>query len=85
MPSQLVDNRYMTKASAPAPNTPATAPVASGPAFSTLSLDPPTLANLTQLGYLSMTPIQAACLPAALSGQDLIAQAKTGSWPRCNA
>ena len=79
MPSQRVDNRYMTKASAPAPNTPATAPVASGPAFSTLSLDPPTLANLTQLGYLGMTPIQAACLPAALSGQDLIAQAKTGS------
>jgi ATP-dependent RNA helicase DbpA len=69
----------MTKASAPAPNTPATVPVASGPAFSTLALDPPTLENLTQLGYLSMTPIQAACLPAALSGQDLIAQAKTGS------
>ena len=35
--------------------------------------------NLQQLGYLSMTPIQAASLPPALAGQDLIAQAKTGS------
>ena len=67
----------MTKAPAPAP-TPAR-PAPSGPAFSTLALDPPTLDNLTQLGYLSMTPIQAASLPAALQGQDLIAQAKTGS------
>jgi ATP-independent RNA helicase DbpA len=37
------------------------------------------LANLQQLGYLSMTPIQAAALPPALDGRDLIAQAKTGS------
>ncbi len=37
------------------------------------------LANLEQLGYSSMTPIQAASLPIALAGHDLIAQAKTGS------
>lgn len=37
------------------------------------------LANLTQLGYTAMTPIQAASLPVALLGKDLIAQAKTGS------
>jgi len=37
------------------------------------------LANLEQLGYTSMTPIQAASLPIALGGHDLIAQAKTGS------
>ena len=36
-------------------------------------------ANLQQLGYLTMTPIQAASLPIALAGHDLIAQAKTGS------
>ncbi|MBW8315788.1 MAG: ATP-dependent RNA helicase DbpA, partial [Hydrogenophaga sp.] len=35
--------------------------------------------NLQQLGYLSMTAIQAASLPAALLGKDIIAQAKTGS------
>jgi ATP-independent RNA helicase DbpA len=44
-----------------------------------LPLAPATLANLKQLGYLQMTPIQAASLPLALAGRDLIAQAKTGS------
>jgi ATP-dependent RNA helicase DbpA len=47
--------------------------------FSALSLPPHMLANLQQLGYLQMTPIQAASLPLALLGKDLIAQAKTGS------
>jgi ATP-dependent RNA helicase DbpA len=53
-------------------------PAAARP-FSTLPLAPAMLANLTQLGYLVMTPIQAASLPLALAGHDLIAQAKTGS------
>ncbi|MEJ8858399.1 ATP-dependent RNA helicase DbpA [Variovorax robiniae] len=47
--------------------------------FTTLPLSPQALANLTQLGYTRMTPIQAAALPLALLGKDLIAQAKTGS------
>ena len=47
--------------------------------FASLQLNPATLANLQQLGYLEMTPIQAAALPPALLGKDLIAQAKTGS------
>ena len=47
--------------------------------FSALALSPATLANLQQLGYLHMTPIQAASLPPALLGNDLIAQASTGS------
>ena len=58
--------------------TAAVAPSAAA-AFSRLPLAPATLANLEQLGYLAMTPIQAASLPLALAGQDLIAQAKTGS------
>ncbi|NCT99336.1 MAG: ATP-dependent RNA helicase DbpA [Comamonadaceae bacterium] len=52
---------------------------ASPTAFSALPLSPATLANLEQLGYTAMTPIQAAALPPALLGKDLIAQAKTGS------
>jgi ATP-independent RNA helicase DbpA len=48
-------------------------------AFSELPLPAALLANLTQLDYLTMTPIQAASLPVALAGHDLIAQAKTGS------
>ena len=47
--------------------------------FASLSLPAHVLANLTQLGYTQMTPIQAAALPVALLGKDLIAQAKTGS------
>ncbi len=47
--------------------------------FSALALSPATLANMQQLGYLHMTPIQAASLPPALLGNDLIAQASTGS------
>jgi ATP-independent RNA helicase DbpA len=47
--------------------------------FAALTLPPATLANLQQLGYSSMTPIQAASLPLALAGHDLIAQARTGS------
>ena len=50
-----------------------------GTAFEQLPLSAAMLANLRQLQYLSMTPIQAASLPIALEGQDLIAQAKTGS------
>jgi ATP-dependent RNA helicase DbpA len=47
--------------------------------FSALPLAPHVVANLTRLGYTRMTPIQAATLPLALAGRDLIAQAKTGS------
>ncbi len=47
--------------------------------FSSLALPPAQLANLESLGYLEMTAIQAAALPPALAGRDLIGQAKTGS------
>ena len=47
--------------------------------FNELPLSPKLLATLQQLEYLTMTPIQAASLPVALAGRDLIAQAKTGS------
>jgi len=50
-----------------------------GSSFATLALPAATLANLDRLGYAAMTPIQAASLPIALAGHDLIAQAKTGS------
>ncbi len=47
--------------------------------FNELPLAPTMQATLQQLGYLTMTPIQAASLPITLAGHDLIAQAKTGS------
>lgn len=47
--------------------------------FSSLGLDAALLANLDSMGYQSMTPIQAQALPVVLQGNDLIAQAETGS------
>jgi ATP-independent RNA helicase DbpA len=47
--------------------------------FSSLPLPAAQLENLGSLGYHQMTPIQAAALPLALAGTDLVAQARTGS------
>jgi ATP-independent RNA helicase DbpA len=47
--------------------------------FTDLPLDPALLQGLDALGHVRMTPIQARSLPALLAGQDLIAQAPTGS------
>jgi ATP-independent RNA helicase DbpA len=47
--------------------------------FEHLDLPLAQLDNLNALGYTQMTPIQEQALPPALDGQDLIAQAKTGS------
>ena len=47
--------------------------------FSSLGLDTALLANLDSMGYMAMTPVQAQSLPTVLQGNDLIAQAETGS------
>jgi ATP-independent RNA helicase DbpA len=47
-------------------------------AFSTLNVLPAAqLDNLNELGYLTMTPVQAAALPAILEGRDVRVQAQT--------
>ena len=70
----------MTPSPATAPVSPSRPPAAAAANdFATLPLAPHVLANLQQLGYATMTPIQAASLPLALAGKDLIAQARTGS------
>lgn len=48
-------------------------------AFATLNLKPELTANLAELGFEGMTPIQAQALPQVLDGKDVIAKAKTGS------
>ncbi len=48
-------------------------------AFSSLKLHPDLLNNLSSLGYLTMTPIQAQSLPDILAGRDVIGQGKSGS------
>jgi ATP-dependent RNA helicase DeaD len=51
-----------------------------GPAgFHTLGLKPEVLAALERVGYSAPTPIQAAFIPHALAGKDMIGQAQTGT------
>lgn len=47
--------------------------------FSQLALHADLQENLASMGYSEMTEIQAQALPPILSGEDVIAQAKTGS------
>jgi ATP-dependent RNA helicase DbpA len=47
--------------------------------FSTLPLNSSLLKSVVSLGYETMTAIQVQSLPHILAGQDVIAQAKTGS------
>lgn len=47
--------------------------------FSELALSPELVSNLDSLNYHTMTQVQAESLPHILKGEDVIAQAKTGS------
>ncbi|HEV3083422.1 MAG TPA: DEAD/DEAH box helicase [Gemmataceae bacterium] len=47
--------------------------------FHSLSLSPLILAALNRASYFEPTPIQAALIPVALSGRDVIGQAQTGT------
>ena len=47
--------------------------------FDALGLRPELLSALTSLGYEEPTPIQAAAIPALISGSDLLGQAATGT------
>jgi ATP-dependent RNA helicase DeaD len=47
--------------------------------FRNLSLSPDLLAALDRAGYCEPTPIQAALIPEALAGRDVIGQAQTGT------
>ncbi len=47
--------------------------------FHTLALSPAVLDALERVGYIEPTPIQAALIPEALTGRDVIGQAQTGT------
>jgi ATP-dependent RNA helicase RhlE len=57
----------------PTPPTPAPA------SFSTLGLSPALVTTVARLGYAEPTPIQAAAIPVAAAGSDLVARAETGT------
>ena len=47
--------------------------------FSELPLCPALQSNLTRLGFVQPTPVQAEAIPPALAGRDVVATAKTGT------
>ncbi len=47
--------------------------------FASLSLSPELLGSLDRAGYLEPTPIQAAFIPEAVAGRDVLGQAQTGT------
>src|SRR3954471_22622555 len=47
--------------------------------FSELGLSPTTLQAVADTGYTTATPIQAAAIPVALAGQDILGIAQTGT------
>jgi ATP-independent RNA helicase DbpA len=49
------------------------------PDFGSLALSPALVEVAAELGYESLTPIQAQSIPVLLAGKDLIGQSKTGS------
>ena len=48
-------------------------------AFDDLQLDPKLLQALRKKGFATPTHVQATCIPEALLGKDLVAQARTGT------
>lgn len=47
--------------------------------FASLGLSPALVRAAAELGYVQPTPIQAAAIPAALAGRDVLGSAETGS------
>lgn len=47
--------------------------------FSTLELSEPTQKALSEMGFTTMTPIQAKSIPPLLTGKDVLGAARTGS------
>ncbi|KIM84548.1 hypothetical protein PILCRDRAFT_818120 [Piloderma croceum F 1598] len=49
------------------------------PPFSSLELSEPTTRALTDMGFSTMTPVQAKAIPPLLAGKDVLGAARTGS------
>ena len=47
--------------------------------FRTLAISPPLLSVVEELGFSTLTPIQAGAIPALLAGHDVVGQSQTGS------
>ena len=62
----------------PTPESTFASPAESALKFTDLALSAPLLRALTDVGYESPSPIQAATIPPLLAGRDVLGQAQTG-------
>ncbi|KRD39485.1 RNA helicase [Lysobacter sp. Root916] len=68
-----------TPSSSSAPSDPASSAEAPSLKFTDLALSEPLLRALSDVGYESPSPIQAATIPPLLEGRDVLGQAQTGT------
>jgi len=61
------------------PSTVANDPVPGREPFSSLELSEPTSRALADMGFSTMTPVQAKAIPPLLAGKDVLGAARTGS------
>lgn len=47
--------------------------------FSSLEISEPTMHALSEMGFSTMTPVQAKAIPVLLAGKDVLGAARTGS------
>jgi ATP-dependent RNA helicase DeaD len=82
MASLPSDRPAESTAYAPPPEQPTTSaanPAANGTPYSDLRLIQPLFDAVKHAGYTHCTPVQAAVIPSAMRGQDVIGQAQTGT------
>ncbi|MCK2125791.1 DEAD/DEAH box helicase [Thauera aromatica] len=68
----------MTDSSLPDASLPSPA-IGAALRFADLELPAPLLSALTEVGYETPSPIQAACIPLLLAGRDILGEAQTGT------
>ena len=66
-------------ASNAAPATSSSPTVQERQSFSTLELSEPTTKAIAEMGFTTMTPVQAKAIPPLLAGKDVLGAARTGS------
>ncbi len=75
----MTDHRPPHKKAAKAKPKPTSEAGAANDGFGTLNLDEQLMATLVELGYEEPTPIQREAIPLLLAGQDVLAEAPTGT------
>ncbi|MCB9701232.1 MAG: DEAD/DEAH box helicase [Myxococcales bacterium] len=74
-----MSNSNSASASASTAGAPPSAPASAAPDFASLGVAPTLIRALDEVGHRRPTPIQAAAIPGALAGRDVLGLAQTGT------